>query len=190
MYRQLFQRVWQVLRYPAPFWDTVARQGDEKKTYQSAFFYPLACLAALTAFISAFFDGELGFKQRVTEGIQLFLLSFGSIFLGAMLSAWSLDKLFVRFLGLPSDTKKADMLVVYTLTPVLVVSILTRLFSELWFLKILFLYVFVIAWEASTHFYTIDQKRQGTFTLYSGVVVLLAPQLVEFILVRLLPGLH
>lgn len=150
----------------------------------------MAGMAALTAFISAFFDGDLTFKQQLSEGIQLFILSFGSILLGLFLAAWVLDKLFVRLFGLLSDYKKAEILVVYTLTPVLVVSILTRLFSELWFLKALFLYVFVIAWEAATHFYAVHPKQQGYFTLYCGAVVLLAPQLVEFILVRLLPGLN
>lgn len=190
MYRQLFRRLWQVLRFPAPFWDSVAEVGDDKKTYQAEYFYPLAGMAALTAFISAFFDGDLTFKQQLSEGIQLFILSFGSILLGLFLAAWVLDKLFVRLFGLLSDYKKAEILVVYTLTPVLVVSILTRLFSELWFLKALFLYVFVIAWEAATHFYAVHPKQQGYFTLYCGAVVLLAPQLVEFILVRLLPGLN
>ncbi|OPZ97734.1 MAG: hypothetical protein BWY72_01117 [Bacteroidetes bacterium ADurb.Bin416] len=190
MYRQLFRRLWQVLRFPAPFWASVAEVGDDKKTYQTEYFYPLAGMAALTAFISAFFDGDLTFKQQLSEGIQLFILSFGSILLGLFLAAWVLDKLFVRLFGLLSDYKKAEILVVYTLTPVLVVSILTRLFSELWFLKALFLYVFVIAWEAATHFYAVHPKQQGYFTLYCGAVVLLAPQLVEFILVRLLPGLN
>jgi hypothetical protein len=168
----------------------VAEVRDDKKTYQTEYFYPLAGMAALTAFISAFFDGDLTFKQQLSEGIQLFILSFGSILLGLFLAAWVLDKLFVRLFGLLSDYKKAEILVVYTLTPVLVVSILTRLFSELWFLKALFLYVFVIAWEAATHFYAVHPKQQGYFTLYCGAVVLLAPQLIEFILVRLLPGLN
>ena len=190
MYRQLFQRLWQVLRFPAPFWASVAEVGDDKKTYQTEYFYPLAGMAALTAFISAFFDGDLTFKQQLTEGVQLFVLSFGSVFLGLFLSAWILDKLFVRFIGTPADYKKAEILVAYTLTPVLVVSILTRLFSELWFLKVLFLYVFVIAWEAATHFYKVQPKQQGYFTLYCGAVVLLAPQLIEFVLLRLLPGLN
>mgnify|MGYP000888753617 CR=1 FL=1 len=190
MYRQLFRRLWQVLRFPAPFWASVAEVGDDKKTYQTEYFYPLAGMAALTAFISAFFDGDLTFKQQLSEGIQLFILSFGSILLGLFLAAWVLDKLFVRLFGLLSDYKKAEILVVYTLTPVLVVSILTRLFSELWFLKALFLYVFVIAWEAATHFYAVHPKQQGYFTLYCGAVVLLAPLLVEFVLLRLLPGLN
>jgi hypothetical protein len=190
MYRQLFQRLWQVLRFPAPFWASVAEVGDDKKTYQTEYFYPLAGMAALTAFISAFFDGDLTFKQQLTEGVQLFVLSFGSVFIGLFLSAWILDKLFVRFIGAPADYKKAEILVAYTLTPVLVVSILTRLFSELWFLKVLFLYVFVIAWEAAVPLYKVQPKQQGYFTLYCGAVVLLAPQLVEFILVRLLPGLN
>jgi hypothetical protein len=190
MYRQLFQRLWQVLRFPAPFWASVAEVGDDKKTYQTEYFYPLAGMAALTAFISAFFDGDLTFKQQLTEGVQLFVLSFGSVFIGLFLSAWILDKLFVRFIGAPADYKKVEILVAYTLTPVLVVSILTRLFSELWFLKVLFLYVFVIAWEAAVPLYKVQPKQQGYFTLYCGAVVLLAPQLVEFILVRLLPGLN
>jgi hypothetical protein len=63
----------------------------------------------------------------------LFILSFGSILLGLFLAAWVLDKLFVRLFGLLSDYKKAEILVVYTLTPVLVVSILTVCFRNFGF---------------------------------------------------------
>jgi len=190
MYKKLVIRLWQFLRFPANAWKMVSEETDTNKTFLSEFFYPLIGLAALTAFVSAFIDGDLTFREKLTEGIQLFVVSFGSAFIGLFMSAKILDWMYVRWFEQPSDYTKAQVLTVYALAPVLAVSILTRLISELFFLKILFLYAFVIIWEAGTQYYTIDTKKQGTFTAVSGIVILFAPLLVEYLLKLMLPGLN
>lgn len=189
MYKNLFIRLWQVVRYPANAWKEVSETPDAKKTYLSDFFYPLVGLASFAAFVSCFFDGDLTFKQQLTQGIQLFVVSFVALFGGFFLSSRVLDWAFVRWFGLPSRLEKAEMMTVYAQAPVLVVSVLTQLIAELFFLKLLFLYVFAIVWEAAINYYEIPPKSQGRFTLLSGAVILLSPQLIEIALKLLLPGL-
>lgn len=182
-------RLWLVVRYPANAWKEVLETSDTKKTYLSDFFYPLMALSSLAAFISCFFDGDVVFKQRLSEGIQLFIVSFAALFGGFFLSSRVLDQVFVRWFKLPSNLEKTEMLTVYAQAPVLAVSVLTQLFAELFFLKLLFLYVFAIVWEAAINYYNMPAKLQGRFTLLSGAVILLSPQLIEIVLRLLLPGL-
>ena len=66
---------------------------------------------------------------------------------------------------------------------------LTELMTELFFLKIIYLYIFVIIWEASTHFYAVLPEQQGKFTALSGGVVLIVPIILEKLIKLFLPGL-
>ena len=153
------------------------------------FFYPLVGLASFAAFISCFFDGDLMVRQQMVQGMQLFVVSFVALFGGFFLTSRVLDWAFVRWFGLPSRLDKAEQLTVYSQAPVLAVSVLTQLIAELFFLKLLFLYVFAIVWEAAINYYEIPPKSQGRFTLLAGVVILISPQLIEIVLKLLLPGL-
>jgi hypothetical protein len=189
MYKNLFIRLWQVVRYPANVWKDVSETTDTKKSYLSEFFYPLVGLASFAAFISCFFGSDLAFKQQIMRGVQLFAVSFGSLFAGFFLSSRVLNWAFVRWFGLPSRPDKAELLTVYSQAPVLAISVLTQLIAELFFLKLLFLYVFAIVWEAAINYYEIPPKLQGRFTLLAGAVILVSPQLIEIALKLLLPGL-
>jgi hypothetical protein len=189
MYKNLFIRLWQVVRYPANAWKEVSENPDTKKSYLSDFFYPLVGLASFAAFVSCFFDGDLTFKQQLTQGIQLFIVSFVALFGGFFLTTRVLSWAFVRWFGLPSRLDKVELLTVYAQAPVLVVSVLTQLIAELFFLKLLFLYVFAIVWEAAINYYEIPPKLQGRFTLLAGAVILISPQLIEIVLKLMLPGL-
>jgi len=189
MYKNLFTHLWHVVRYPATIWNEATDSTDAQKKHLTDFFYPLVGLASFAAFISCFFDGDLTFKQQVTQGIQHFIVSFVSLFGGLFLSAKLLDWSFVRWFAQPSRFAKAELLIVYAQAPVLAVSVLTNLIPELFFLKLLFLYVFAIVWEAAINFYEIPPALQGRFTLVAGAVILISPQLIEIVLKLLLPGL-
>jgi len=189
MSKNLFNRIWNLLRYPARSWDDILQESAEDKSYLRKFFYPLAGLAALAAFFSPFIYGEQVVGALLKAGIQNGIVTVVSAFAGLFVAARMLNLIFVRWFGLPFDKRKAEILTVYSSTPVLAVSIITRLVRDLFFLKLCFLYVFVIVWEATTHYYAIDERQQGRFTGVSGFVILMTPVLFELILKFILPGL-
>jgi hypothetical protein len=188
MNKTLFVQWWNWLIAPALSWEQVKQEAD--KSYLRDFFYPLVGLASLAAFFHPFLENDLPFRVQLSEGIQLFLVAFASAFGGMFLAARLLSKLFYSRYGQSMDDRKSEMLAVYAASPILAVNILTRLVQELFFFKILYLYTFVIVWEASTHFYAIDRKNQTSFTLLAGGLIILAPLLLEGLLKNLLPGLN
>jgi len=189
MYKTLFQRLWILLSFPAKAWKIVAEESYENKPYLSGFFYPLVGLASLTAFINPFISSDLAIREKLTEGIQMFIVSFGSAFFGFFIASRLLDWVFVRWFAQSPGREKAEVLTAYASAPVLAISIITRLVSEFFFLKIFFLYIFIIIWEASSSLYSIDEKKQGNFTGIAGLVILVSPVLLEIALKFLLPGL-
>ena len=189
MYKKIFRRLWDLLSTPAKAWNVIAQETHDNKPYLSDFFYPLVGLASLTAFINPFIPPDLTFFEMLSEGIQSAIVVFGSAFLGLIMSTRILDWAFVRWFDQPSDKDKVEVLVAYSSAPVLAISILTRLISEFFFMKVFFLYIFIVIWEGATSFYSIDEKQQGRFTGMAGCVILASPWLIEFILKLLLPGL-
>jgi len=184
---KLFERLWNWLSSPAQCWQQVKQEPD--KSYLNDYFYPLVGLASLAAFFHPFIGDDLPVRIHVAEGIELFLIAFAAAFGGMFLAARLLSRLFSARFGQPMDDRKSEMLAVYASTPMLAVNILTRLVQELFFLNILYLYTFVIVWEAATHFYAIDRKKQTSFTLLAGGLIILAPLVLEWLLKFLLPGL-
>jgi len=174
---------------PAKAWKVLSEEPYENKPYLSGFFYPLVGLASLTAFINPFISSDLAMKEKLTEGIQMFIVTFGSAFFGFFIAARLLDWIFVRWFDQPGGKEKAEVFTAYASAPVLAISIITRLVSEFFFLKIFFLYIFIIIWEAATSLYSIDEKKQGSFTGIAGLIILVSPVILEIILKFLLPGL-
>lgn len=193
MYKNLFKRVWEILTSPSRTWDKISQNSESEndKKYLTSYFYPLIGLAALTAFINPFIKGyeELDFRATLLVGIQFFIVSFASGFLGFFITAKALNYSFVRWFGVSPDKRKSEMLTAYASTPVLAVSILTHLLSDFFFMKILFIYVIVLVWEATTHFYSLEEPKRGKFTALASVSILALPIIVEKIFLVLLPGL-
>jgi len=182
-------RLWLLLSSPSKAWKAISEEPFENKPYLSGFFYPFVGLASLTAFINPFLSGDLALREKLTEGILQFIIAFCSAFFGLFIASKLLDWIFVRWYDQPEGKEKAEVLTAYALSPVLAVSIITRLISDFFFLKIFFLYIFIIIWEATSGFYQIDEKKQGTFTGISGLVILVTPVILEIALKFLLPGL-
>jgi hypothetical protein len=132
---------------------------------------------------------ELGLSPALSIGIQSFIVSFTSSFFGLFISAKALNYCSVRWFGKTSDIQKVEMLIAYASTPVLVVSILTRLLPDFFFMKIFFFYVIVLVWESTAHFYFIEESKRGKYTALAFIVILLVPILIEKLFVFFLPGL-
>ena len=187
----LFKRVWEILVAPSKTWDSISQNSEDKKKYLTRYFYPLIVAVAFTAFLNPFIKGyeDLEFKDILLVGLRFFIVSLASGVLGFFLTAKVLDYSFVRWFHMKSDRRRAQMLTAFASTPVLVISILTKLISDFFFMNILFFYVVVLVWEASTHFYSVEESKQGRFTTLVCVAILALPLIVEKIFLIILPGL-
>jgi len=187
----LIKRVWGLLVSPSKSWDTISQETDVEKKYLTHYFYPLIALVAFTAFLNPFIKGyeEKELKDVLFVGLRFLIVSLTSGVLGFFLTAKVLDYGFVRWFRMKSDSRRAQMLTAYASTPVLVISILTKLISDFFFMNILFFYVVVLVWEASTHFYSVEESKQGRFTTLASVAILALPLIVEKIFLLILPGL-
>lgn len=191
MYRNLFSCVWNILVTPSKTWDEIALENEADKKYLNNYFYPLIGLVAITAFLNPFIMRyeELGFSSTLSVGIQFFIVSFVSSFFGLFVSSKALDYCSVRWFGMASDVHKAEMLTAYASTPVLVTNILTNLVSDFFFMKIFFFYVIVLVWEATTHFYSVEEQKRGKYTALAFIFILVTPILFKRIFLFFLPGL-
>ncbi|MCK9299993.1 MAG: YIP1 family protein [Bacteroidales bacterium] len=189
MNKAFFRRIWRIITAPAAAWTEITEETAENKPYLSAYFYPLLAMVGIAAFLNPFIHAQENFRIELGQGIQTFIRVFTAYFASYFLSSLVLDRLFVRWLGMDADKVKAEKLSVYALTPLLLVRIFTFLIKDLFFLYIFVVYTVFIVWEASGRLYVMPNKQRGRFTALTTLVLLLSPVLIEFILIKLLPGL-
>lgn len=189
MNKAFFRRIWRIITTPAAAWKEITADTAENKPYLSAYFYPLLALVGLAAFLSPFVHFQEVFRVELGLGIQSFIRIFAAFFASYFLSSFVLDRLFVRWLGLAPDKIKVEKLCVYSLTPLLLVRFFTFLVKDFFFLYIFVVYTVYIVWEASGGLYEMPGRQRGRFTALTSVVITLSPVLIEFILIKLLPGL-
>ncbi len=189
MNKAFFRRIWRIITAPAAAWKEITADTTENKPYLSAYFYPLLTFVGLAAFFSPIIHTQETFRIELGLGIQSFIRVFTAYFASYFLSSYVLDRLFVRWLGLAPDKIKAEKLCVYSLTPLLLVRIFTFLVKDLFFLYIFVVYTVYIVWEASGGLYEMPGRQRGRFTALTILVIMLSPVLIEFILIKLLPGL-
>ena len=191
MYKNLFKNALDILVSPSKTWDRLSGDNGGEKKHLTGYFYPLIAMVAFAAFLSPIIKGyeELEFKAIVIIGLQFFIVSLASSYFGFLITAKLLNFSFVRWFGMKSDSRKAERLTVYASTPVLIVSILTRLLSDFFFMKFLFIYVIVLVWEANSHFYQVEESKRSKFTALASIAILAMPIIVEKVFLVLLPGL-
>jgi len=191
MYKNLFKRVWNILVAPTKTWKEIALEAEDDKKYLNNYFYPLIGLAAFTAFLNPFIMKyeELGFSSTMSVAIQSFIVSFISSFFGFFVSTRALNYCSVRWLGMTSDIHKIERLIAYASTPVLVISILTRLLSDFFFMKIFFFYVIVLVWEGTVPLYSMEESKRSKFSVLAFILIIAIPLVIEKLFIIFLPGL-
>ncbi|MDD2560410.1 MAG: hypothetical protein PHE04_07085 [Bacteroidales bacterium] len=189
MNKAFFRRIWRIITAPAAAWKEITAETAENKPYLSAYFYPLLALVGLAAFLNPFIHSQEAFRVELGQGIQTFIRVFTAYFASFFLSSLVLDRLFVSWLGLTPGKIKAEKLCVYSLTPLLLVRFFTFLVKDFFFLYIFVVYTVYIVWEASGGLYEMPNRLRGRFAALTTLVIMLSPILIEFILIKLLPGL-
>lgn len=200
MYKDIFNRVVLIISRPMSAWNVILNENKKdgnnndvfRDNYLLKFYYPLLLLSVITSLLHpALSDVIYGsFIHGLVSGLQSAVIIFVSFFAGIFFSAWVLDYLYRRFLGIDEGIFKARVLVAYSLTPVLISSVFVRLLDDFFFMKIFYFYIFVLLWDAAYAYYSIkEEKAVMIFTIFSGLVILFSPVLIENVLKLILPGI-
>ena len=158
---QIFIKIKEVIFEPVKFWEQQKAGKNENQQSFSGYFLPLLVLVLLVVFFSELIRGSrfyLDFPlMKAGREILLFLLLY-------VISVFLTNELIKAFGG-QKNIIFARKLVVYSLTPFLLVSLITGMFPFLYVINVLGLYGFYIFWIGVKTLLEFPERKQTSYIL-------------------------
>lgn len=166
LFRNIFLSIQDIIIKPKEFWVLQKENEIKPRILLAGYFFPILLIAGLAVFTGEFFRSKhfyAGFAlMKASREILLFLLQY-------LLSVFFTNELIKTFGG-QKRRKTAQMLVVFSLTPFLLVSIITGLFPFLYILDALGLYSFYIFWVGAKELLDFPQRKLEKYALSTILV--------------------
>jgi hypothetical protein len=131
---------------PIKFWETVKSTNVPTSLIRNSFFFPLVILVTVSAFIGSliYTNAELSPVYSVLFSIKCFL----AIFISVYATSFVLSEITFP-LDLGKDFNISFRMVVFSIAPLLICQILSRLFESLLFVNIIGFYGLYIFWTGA-----------------------------------------
>ena len=167
----LFERAKNIILKPKEEWLVIDMESTSVSHLVSWYLIPLALIPAFASFIRYSFIGYGTYiDASLLWGIKPAVISFVSIIAGAYLSAFVIDALAPSFSSV-KNFRRAMQLVVYSYTPMMVVSIF-QIIPGLGFLSILGLYGLYLLYLGFTPIMKTPVEKVTGYFLLSLVVLI------------------
>lgn len=160
--------------------------NKEEDPFLSQYLYPYIGLLTIAAFLSIFTHKEFVLEQALKTSIITCVSTFG----GYYVAAYALNEIGKSWFGLEKNLKLWQHFVGYASALMFILNIVWMLLLDLFFLYAFVLYTFYIVWEGAGIYVPIIDKHRMKFTIVATLLIILAPQLINILLLLLMPGLR
>jgi hypothetical protein len=128
---------------PVKTWETIDSENKPVSVIRNGFLFPLILLVSIASIAGSliFINPELSAVYSVFEGIKCFMLFYISVYA----SAYILKKI-THALDLDDNYAVSFRLIVYSIVPLLICQVFSRLFESVLFINILALSGLYIFW--------------------------------------------
>jgi hypothetical protein len=135
-----------ILFDPVKAWEVISSENRSMSLLKYGYLLPLVILVSAAGFAGSllFTNSEQPVLYSLLVGIRLFLSFYVSVYLSSLIL-----KEITYPLDLGRDFNTSFRLVVYSITPLLICQLFSRIFESLLFVNILSLYGFYIFWTGA-----------------------------------------
>ncbi len=155
-----------VIFNPKEFWISKKESEESQTELLTSYFLPVLLVLALVVFLGEFFRSTHFYMgYAVLKGVREFVL----FILVYYLSVYFTSELMKTF-GIEKNKAIARQLVIYSFTPLLLVSMVTGLFPFLYVLDILGLYSFYIFWVGVQELLVFPDQKENSYAIITIVV--------------------
>ena len=184
-YKDLFQIALQLISSPARAWEEIRLQEDRRKVF-TAFVYPMIGLCGLSVFIGSLitmgWGGPQSFQYAMTQCCAVAVSLFGGYFLAAYL----INELRVRMLKMDSDIPLAQQFAGYALVVLFLLKIIIGILPDIRIIALLLqFYIVYVVWEGSVKVMQVAEKDRLRFTIFSSILLIVCPAVIEWIFNKL-----
>lgn len=181
-FSKIINRIKEIILNPKGFWSEQKGKQESQIELLAGYFFPVLLIVAVAVFLGEFFRSThfyIGYAvlKAVREIILFVLQYFVAVFFTNEL---------IKTFGGEKNIQISRKLVVYSLTPFLLVSLITGLFPFLYVVDILGIYSFYIFWQGVKELLVFPETKQNNFILIAIFVNFIVFGLLSIILSKLL----
>ncbi|MDR0682909.1 MAG: hypothetical protein LBG15_13835 [Dysgonamonadaceae bacterium] len=187
MFKQLFILLFQLITKPVPVWERLSEQQKKNNDdFYKSYLFPIIGTIALLSFVGIIISTETFNVQLALKRVILQVMIYGGSFYSVsfVLSSY----IFPRF-DLPVNKLLAERFTGYSSSLTYIVVMILSLFPSFFFLNLFLLYTVYIIWAGAIEFLKIREAFLMKFTMFTSILILLTPFLIDFLIKLLMPGM-
>ena len=175
---------------PAKAWEEISMEEDRRKVFM-AFVYHMIGLCGLSVFIGSLltngWGGPQSFQIAMTNCCAVAVALFGGYFL----AAYAINEMGVRMFGMPANAPLTQQFAGYALVVPFLLQIVTGLLPDFRIIAWLFqFYIVYVVWEGAPILMQVEEKVRLKYTLFSSVLLILCPTVIQFVFSKLIAILN
>ncbi len=164
-FSNILTQVKELLLTPAEFWKKKKETAEESKLLWVSYLLPILLVLAVAVFIGEFFRRTDFFIEypllKALREVLLFLLTY---FISV-----SITSELMKSFGAEKNVDIARKLVVYSITPFALISVITGLFPFLYVLDIVGFYSFYLFWVGTKEMISFPDNKENSYILITIV---------------------
>lgn len=182
MYRNLGERIKGLVVSPGTEWQKIHRESTTFNDILGNFALPLIGLVALGTFLSHMINQQAFiFEFALKKAIMIFTALFGGTFL-----SWFLVYKLMKYFRMVTSRELAAKLTIYSSAPLYVVSLVSVLIPEFFFVHIFVLYSLYLCYIGVRGPAGPPPERQMAFALFVFAALVIIPYLLRIVLFYLI----
>ncbi|MDR0427696.1 MAG: YIP1 family protein [Dysgonamonadaceae bacterium] len=188
MYKQLFILLYKIITVPASTWKFLSEKQDNKdnETFYKGYLFPVIGIIALLSFMGVIISLQrFDVQQALKITLKEIMIYGGSFYLVSFVLS---EYVYPRF-GLKKNKRSAELFTGYASSPIYVIAMLKTIFPALFFLEILSLYTIYVVWTGAAYFLNIKEEQWIKFATFAGLLIVMTPFLLNFLINLLMPGM-
>lgn len=177
----------QIIFNPVKAWEAIYSEERPLKDSRNSFLFPLIILVAISAFLGSllFANKELSFIYPVFVGIKFFLLLSFVVFATAVV-----HKEITYALDLGRSFSLSFKIILYSLTPLFICLLFSRVFESLLFINILALQGLYIFWTGSEKMLNPPEHKKMPMLIATAITVITFYVAGSWILTRVIDRIY
>lgn len=182
MYRNLGERIKGLVVSPGTEWQKIHRESTTFNDILGNFALPLIGLVALGTFLSHMINQQAFiFEFALKKAIMIFTALFGGTFL-----SWFLVYKLMKYFRMVTSRELAAKLTIYSSAPLYVVSLVSVLIPEFFFVHIFVFYSLYLCYIGVRGPAGPPPERQMAFALFVFAALVIIPYLLRIVLFYLI----
>lgn len=165
-FSNIVNQIKELIINPNGFWESKKEREEGRKIVLVSYLFPILLVVALAVFVGEFFTRtELFIEYPLLKALREVLLVVIQYFVGVFFT-----KELMKTFGGKKDIGAARKLVAYSMTPLLLVSVITGLFQFLYVIDILAFYSFYLFWIGAKKLVKLPENKDNSYNMITIVV--------------------